>query len=152
MTVNGRRFTSGTIPFGATVDVTRGAIVLMTTTGTLRVTGAGGATAAFKLFRGTDRGKPIVELGLVKGDFGVCPERRRSGASQVVRAVWGDGKGEFRTGGRSSSATVRGARWLTADRCDGTLTRVARGRVEVRLFRSNRIVIVPAGYSYLAKP
>ena len=38
-----------------------------------------------------------------------------------------------------------------ADRCDGTLTKVRRGRVAVRDFRRKRTVIVRAGKSYLAK-
>jgi hypothetical protein len=155
VTVNGRPFTSGTIPFGATVDVTRGAVVLTTATGTLRVTGAGGLTAAFVLLRGTDGGKPVVELRLAKGDFGVCPKRKTSGVGRIaaitVRQLWGDGKGSFRTRGRYAAATVRGTRWLTADRCDGTYTRVTRGVVQVRDFPKNRLVTVHAGASYLAR-
>ena len=51
-----------------------------------------------------------------------------------VRRLWGDGHGSFRTAGHYSAATVRGTRWLTEDRCDGTLTRVVRGTVEVEDF------------------
>jgi len=46
---------------------------------------------------------------------------------------------------------VRGTLWLTADRCDGTLTRVTRGRVAVHDFRRRRTVLVRAGKSYLAR-
>jgi hypothetical protein len=46
---------------------------------------------------------------------------------------------------------VRGTRWETIDRCDGTLTKVTRGRVAVRDFRRKKTVIVRAGKSYLAK-
>ena len=52
-----------------------------------------------------------------------------------VRRLWGDGKGSFRTSGRYSAATVRGTRWLTEDRCDGTITRVVRGEVRGRRLR-----------------
>jgi hypothetical protein len=48
-----------------------------------------------------------------------------------VRRLWGDGKGRFRTRGRYGAGTVRGTKWLTKDRCDGTLVRVVRGRVAV---------------------
>jgi hypothetical protein len=41
--------------------------------------------------------------------------------------------------------------WLTADRCDGTVTRVTRGRVAVRDFRRKRTILLRAGKSYLAK-
>jgi hypothetical protein len=44
-----------------------------------------------------------------------------------------------------------GMRWETIDRCDGTVTKVTRGRVAVRDFRRKKTVIVRAGKSYLAK-
>ena len=65
--------------------------------------------------------------------------------------LWGDGKGRFRTRGRNSTATVRGTRWLTEERCDGTLTRVARGSVTVRDLRARKRVVVRAPRSYLAR-
>ncbi|HKP21752.1 MAG TPA: hypothetical protein VJT68_09560, partial [Thermoleophilaceae bacterium] len=69
-----------------------------------------------------------------------------------VRRLWGrDRGGHFRTFGRHSQATVRGTRWLTADRCDGTLTRVAEGAVAVRDRARHRTVLVRAGHSYLAR-
>jgi hypothetical protein len=46
---------------------------------------------------------------------------------------------------------VRGTRWLTEDRCDGTLTRVTNGAVVVRDFKRHRSVVVRAGHSYLAR-
>jgi hypothetical protein len=156
VTVDGAPFTTGTIPFNATVDVTRGRIVLTSSVGTLTVTGAGGVTAAFRLLRGTARGKPVVELRLVKGDFGACrkPRSARPGAAaaKIVRQVWGDGKGSFRTRGRYASATVLGTRWLTSDRCDGTNVKVARGVIQVADFAQRRQVTVRAGRSYLARP
>jgi archaeosine-15-forming tRNA-guanine transglycosylase len=69
-----------------------------------------------------------------------------------VRRLWGRDKGgSFRTHGRHSQATVRGTRWLTVDRCDGTLTRVTDGAVSVRDQVRHRTVVVRAGHSYLAK-
>ena len=69
-----------------------------------------------------------------------------------MRKLWGrDSGGSFRTHGRHSQATVRGTRWLTVDRCDGTLTRVTSGAVSVRDFRRHRTVLVRAGHSYLAR-
>jgi hypothetical protein len=47
---------------------------------------------------------------------------------------------------------VRGTRWLTVDRCDGTLTRVTDGAVVVRDFARQRRVLVRAGEAYLAQP
>ena len=59
--------------------------------------------------------------------------------------------GRFRTRGRHSAATVRGTKWETIDRCDGTLTKVTRGSVTVRDFRRKKSLIVKAGKSYLAR-
>jgi ferric-dicitrate binding protein FerR (iron transport regulator) len=60
-------------------------------------------------------------------------------------------RGRFRTRGRHSSATVRGTKWEMTDRCDGTLTTVARGKVAVRDFRRKKTIIVKTGKRYLAK-
>jgi hypothetical protein len=46
---------------------------------------------------------------------------------------------------------VRGTVWITADRCDSTLTTVKRGKVAVRDFRRKKNILVRAGKSYLAK-
>jgi hypothetical protein len=60
-------------------------------------------------------------------------------------------RGRFRTRGRHSSATVRGTTWTVADRCDGTLTKVRRGKVLVRDFRRKKRIVVRQGKSYLAR-
>jgi hypothetical protein len=49
---------------------------------------------------------------------------------------------------------VRGTFWLVEDRCDGTLTRVRTGRVDVRDFRRKKTISLRAKTkrsSYLAK-
>ena len=85
-------------------------------------------------------GRGMTTLALRGGNFGVC-RRRAPGAHgsgvqangsyirrEGIRRLWGsDSGGRFRTYGRHSQATVRGTRWLTEDRCDGTLTRVTAG-------------------------
>jgi DNA-binding beta-propeller fold protein YncE len=73
-------------------------------------------------------------------------------AATKKRKLWGDGNGRFRTRGRYSSGAVRGTKWLTVDRCDGTLTLVRRGRVAVRDFALEKTVILRAGQRYLARP
>jgi len=69
----------------------------------------------------------------------------------VIRQLWANAKGKFRTSGRYASATVRGTIWLTADRCDGTLTRVTQGAVQVSDFILKKKFLVHAGASHLAK-
>jgi hypothetical protein len=154
--VNGQPFATGTVPYGATVDVTNGSLTLRADVGTLTVRG-GGITAAFRLLRATENKKPIVELRLAKGNFAVCPKRKTKSVSQaapttVVRQLWGDGKGRFRTRGRYASATVRGTNWLTADRCDGTFVRVRQGVIQVNDLPDRRLVTLRAPRTYLAGP
>ena len=127
----------------------------MTDVGTVQVFGKG-AVAIFVLARGTDRGRPVVEFRLAGGNFGVCKRKLAAISAvkpppKVVRHLWGSGKGRFRTRARYAAATVRGTVWLTADRCDGTLTRVTQGTVQVADFPRRKTVLVRAGKSYLAK-
>ena len=68
-----------------------------------------------------------------------------------IRRLRGSATGRFRTRGRHSAATVRGTDWEVIDRCDGTLTTVARGEVAVRDFRLRKTVVVEEGKRYLAR-
>ena len=61
-----------------------------------------------------------------------------------------DNHGKFRTKGRYAAATVRGTVWSIADRCDGTLTHVARGTVVVSDLVRRKTITLRAGHSYLA--
>jgi hypothetical protein len=106
---------------------------------------------------GKQRG--LTELRLKGSSFRGCASsgksrlavasRRRS--RRVIRRLRANAHGRFRTRGRYSSATVRGTQWTTIDRCDGTLTKVRRGKVVVRDFRRKRNVVVSSGKHYLAR-
>jgi hypothetical protein len=76
---------------------------------------------------------------------------KKKGPKGVLGKLWGSGKGKYRTKGTYSSATVRGTIWLTQDECDGTLTKVTRGTVQVRDFKRKKTITVKAGHSYLAR-
>jgi streptogramin lyase len=147
------------LPVGATFDARRGAVNL-TTEGCRggRQTGSFGG-GLFRL-RQPREACGRVDVYLNGGNFRSCARpgqrsaRRSATASRNrrVRRLWGrDSGGRFRTHGRHSQATVRGTRWVTVDRCDGTLTRVTEGSVVVRDFVRDRRVLVSAGDSYLAK-
>lgn len=70
----------------------------------------------------------------------------------MVRSLWSsDNHGEYTTQGNDSVATVQGTVWLTQDRCDGTLTTVARGAVLVTDRFTHHTVRVTTGHSYLAR-
>ena len=154
------------LPVGSVIDAREGTVELSSAADAAGAT----QTAAFRggRFSVTQRtgAKPVTDLQMRGGDFASCGKstaarsasRAREGvvahaaaAPKKVRAVWGSGKGRFRTKGRHSAATVRGTVWEVIDRCDGTLTKVSRGVVEVRDVARKKTVIVKKGKSYLAK-
>jgi hypothetical protein len=101
----------------------------------------------------------VTQFALQGGDFSACPTAAgrsaraaagRKSSTKPVRQLWASGKGNFRTRGRYAAATIRGTRWETVDRCDGTLIRVSRGAVAVRDLVKKKTVVVKAGRSYLA--
>jgi hypothetical protein len=160
VTVNGKAFSSGRVPYGSVVDVTRGTLKLTAKgVGNLFTFGDGTDLARFKLNKiATKVGKTkrtTAELALSGGDFGVCASPRRAIPSagptgKAVRSLWTQGKGRFRTKGQYSSATIRGTKWQTTDQCDGTLTTVTEGSVNVNDFRLKKVIAVRSGSSYLA--
>jgi len=126
------------MPIGTTVDAKEGAVRLTVARNDRGETW----TAVFSEGKFTvlqrAEGSPLTTLRLTGASLrDTCggEEATASAARKKrVRRLWGDGKGRFRTKGHYSAATVRGTRWLTEDRCDGTLTRVVRGSVEVNDF------------------
>ena len=146
------------VPVGTTLDATRGTLTLTSladdkgTTQTANVTGARFVVAQKKGAR------MYTELRLTGGDFSSCfPSARAAGTvtaraagKRRVRRLWGNGHGRFVTKGRNSAATVRGTVWSVEDRCDGTVTRVARGLVAVRDFTRGRTKLVRKGEMFFA--
>ena len=124
-----------TVPMQTIVDTTEGRVRLTVARDRRGRTSKGVFyDGRFRLSQGAGD-RPITHLRLV-GEFETTCESARTSASAAAtkrkrRRLWGDGKGRFRTRGRYSAATVRGTKWLVEDRCDGTLTKVARGEVEV---------------------
>jgi hypothetical protein len=156
--VNGKPYTSGPIPYNSTVDVTKGTLRLTAdAVGTVTVTGTGDDLARFTLKKSKQgpKKRPQADLVLNGGSYTGCGTAARAGASKfkkkIVRALWANGKGRFRTKGKFSSATVRGTNWLVTDRCDGTLTTVREGSVTVEDLVKDKLVTVKAPRSYLAK-
>jgi hypothetical protein len=143
------------IPVGSTVDVTNGSVELTSADGAANFT-----KGAFVVREpAAPTATRLTDLTLTGGNFGVCTKAVRRTASsgatppkpRVVRRLWGNGKGRFRTTGRYAAATVRGTSWKIEDRCDGTLVSVTNGTVTVRDLKRKRNVTVTAGKSYLAK-
>ena len=86
-----------------------------------------------------------------------CPKGFQSSAGAAAvkkksRKLWGSGKGNFRTEGKYSAATVRGTTWLVQDTCTTTLTRVTQGVVAVSDFAKKKTIVLKQGKRYTAKP
>jgi uncharacterized delta-60 repeat protein len=153
------------IPNGTEIDARHGRVLITV------LHDASGALDGARFYKGKfifrqGKGKtPITTLTLSGGSFKNCTRKpaAKSSAFAVaasvidgpgtrrhrrVRRLWGDGRGRFRTRGRYGAATVRGTKWLTLDRCDGTKVRVVRGKVAVEdLVHPNRgVKLVTAGH------
>ena len=148
------------IPVGSFLDTKRGTVELVSATGRGSRTQSGRfKQGVFQVLQSrVRRAKGLTELRLKGSSFGSCRTGERGGSARAaglsrrtIRRLRANARGRFRTRGRRSSATVRGTIWTTADRCDGTLTTVRRGRVVVRDFRRKKTVLVRAGKRYLAR-
>ena len=105
-------------------------------------------------FKTRQRGskRPVTEAYIL-GPVGPCKPAKGATASarkKKSRRLWGDSQGNFRTVGKSSSASTRGTKYLVKDTCAGTTTTVVRGKVLVRQFSDNTPHTVTAGHSYFA--
>jgi hypothetical protein len=128
------------VPVNTIVDATNGRMGIESANGVADFFGG-------KFVIREPRKQAVTQLWLAGEDPRACKAR----TSQVVRQLWGDGKGRFQTRGRFAAATVRGTRWRVQDRCDGTYVTVETGVVAVRDFARRRTVVVRAGESYLAR-
>ena len=146
------------VPVGSVLDASAGEVKLVSNVSDDGRLQAGTFWGSRFQVRQSRRKRGMTVLVLRGGDFSRC--RRPTNARGVavasrhrrVRSLWArDSGGRFRTYGRHSHATVRGTRWLTVDRCDGTLTKVTSGAVAVRDRARRKTVLVRAGRSYLAR-
>ena len=154
------------IPMGSQIDARRGSLQLVTASQNKGKTQSGtfgsGLFAINQIRKGLHKG--LTTLSLLEGDFRGAPSYASCvahGASdalahtalskRILQTFHASAHGRFRTTGRYSAGTVRGTIWDTTDRCDGTLTVVHRGTVDVNDFGRRKIIAVHAGHSYLAR-
>jgi hypothetical protein len=126
------------VGLGSTVDASRGTVKLVTA----RNTSGGRQSGVFDggAFVITQDRSGLVDLLLAGGRRAAhaCgtttagressagatarrdPDARAAVSSTVLRLLHARASGQFRTRGRYAAATVRGTRWTTMDRCDGT--------------------------------
>jgi hypothetical protein len=162
--------TARQLPVGTQVDARAGSLQLIAATGKVGKTQSGVfGGGLFKLAQ--DRNgvtKGLTTLSLLEGTFPGAPSYASCKAgraadpggpvagaavsAKVLQTLHArDNHGRFRTRGRYSSGTVRGTVWDTVDRCDGTLTIVQRGTVQVDDFARRKTITVHAGHRYLAR-
>jgi hypothetical protein len=156
------------LPAGTKVDALRGSLRLLTATAQKGRTYNGVFGSGLFSIRQDARGatKALTTLALLEGAFAGAPTysscrakagkpvlraRAASLSSKVLQTLRARVHGRFRTRGRYSASTVRGTGWDMSDRCDGTLTVVRRGTVEVSDFVRHVTVVVPAGHRYFAR-
>ncbi len=72
-------------------------------------------------------------------------------SSKTLQLLHSSATGKFATKGKYAAATVRGTKWTTADRCDGTLVHDVTDSVAVTDFVHHKTIVLHAGQSYLAK-
>jgi hypothetical protein len=160
------------LPTGTQVDSRRGTLKLLAAAASSQHIGkTQTATLGGGLFGVTQAKSGIVKglttFSLLEGDFpgaptyascpgrhagdGFAPTASAAASRSILQTLHASVHGRFRTRGRYSAGTVRGTIWDTVDRCDGTLTIVTRGTVDVTDFRLRKTISVHAGHRYLAK-
>jgi hypothetical protein len=143
------------LPVGSRVDARDGVVNLATALPDSGSQIAQFSGAVFEVRQAAGAGG-LTDIYLRGGSFRSCRRaahnRVSAARARTVRRLWGrDRGGRFRTRGQHAVATVRGTTWAVADRCDGTLTKVADGAVSVRDKVRKKTVLVKAGHSYLAR-
>jgi Beta-propeller repeat len=143
------------IPVGSTLDTTDGTLRLTTATSKRGRYQEGQFGAGVFVVRQRRAEHGLADLRLIDPSRSVCARAAsvpHALSSRVLGLLHSNAHGRFRTTGRYAAATVRGTKWTVQDRCDGTLTSVARGTVIVSDFRLRQSVVVQTGKSYLARP
>ncbi|MGH2981824.1 MAG: hypothetical protein ACRDKV_07275, partial [Solirubrobacterales bacterium] len=148
------------IPVNSVLDTRDGRVALQTALPKGKSQTATFRGGMFKV-RQSRKSKGMTHIALRGGNFASCkqgkadraqPMFRKRRKKRAIRKLWAKDKGgRFKTSGKGSVATVRGTKWFTADRCDGTLTRVTRGKVLVRERGTGQRKLLRRGQSFLAR-
>jgi hypothetical protein len=157
------------IPSGSIIDTLHGSVSLKSASGKKgkRFSGIFGG-AVFRLTQGTlGANRGLTTLALVEGTFkgaptyASCKAKGATGprsaahialSSRTLQTLRSRSSGRFRTRGRYAAGTVRGTRWTTSDRCDGTLFVAQLHSLVIRDFVKRFLLLLPQGHRYLAGP
>jgi hypothetical protein len=151
------------IPVGSTLDTRAGTVAVTARASSQSRPGKGRFDAAIfkikqerasKLVR-TKRTVPAQIVVETSTDSAAKARQCRPGRNPgtgIIRTLSGaTTNGFFQSIGTASMTTVRNANWVSKDRCDGTLTEVGRGNVNVLNLAERKTHRVSAGRSYVAK-
>ena len=148
------------IPVGSQLDTSKGRVALTSAadTGGAKTQTSDFYQGIFEVKQSVPKKKPKKPAALItdlvmKGQIArsqcaplkgarAAETKKKKGPKAVLGKLWGSGKGKFRTNGKYSAATVRGTIWLVQDQCNGTLTKVTRGTVQVRDFKRKKTITV----------
>jgi hypothetical protein len=112
------------------------------------------------VFKITQAHNGLATVTLVENAFKGGPSFKKCGgkasdasaaSSRTLQLLRSSAKGKFATKGKYAAATVRGTKWTTADRCNGTQVHVNSGSVAVTDFHLHKTVVLHGGQTYLAK-
>ncbi|MGN6867323.1 MAG: hypothetical protein ACTHMY_02850 [Solirubrobacteraceae bacterium] len=112
------------------------------------------------IFKVSQAHNGLATLTLVENAFAGAPSfatckgkaaDASAAASKTLQLLKASAKGKFSTKGKYAAATVRGTKWTTADRCNGTQVHVNSGAVAVTDFVRHKTIVLHGGQSYLAK-
>ena len=150
------------LPVGSVVDARAGTLKLTTAAdfkkGTVRRRLQAGTFSAAIFAIKQARSRRAAQAKLPPTDIVLRTPPRKGRACAVsrppkgaIRRLTATAKGVFRTVAGASTVTIRNATWTTQDRCNGTVTRVVRGRASVFDRNRRRTIRLRQGRSYRAK-
>jgi hypothetical protein len=135
-----------TLPMHTLVDASRGVVRIESAGNELGALQSGDFSGGQFIVGQRPNTRPVTVLTLQGGNLAACSA---TGAASAARArgrhLFGRAKGHFRSRGHSSSATIGGTTWQTADTCAGTVTGVVLGKVDVHDFARNALVPIARG-------
>ena len=153
------------VPLGTIVDASGGHCITTFANADKSLYAATFWGGVFEMGQGTGDNPPAVmklrddEVGdaeadtakasVFSGGLAVTAKKKKKGKKK--NKLWGDGKGNFTTTGGGGSASVRGTRWMVENYSNGTLFKVARGKVVVRDYWAHKSITLKIGDSYFAE-
>lgn len=144
---------SAQLPAGTVLDARHGSVSLHSATGkgkgTQSATAGGAAFRVSQIRSGRDKGLTI--LTMLEGTSHGAPSYSscKRSTPRVLQSLSIRAAGRFRVRGRYAQGTARGARWRTADRCDGTLVNSERGTLALTDLTRHLGLRLAAGRRYL---